>query len=88
MKILSRIEGDEQKLQVPKRDNNGNIVKSADGRAEMVCLLDKGVLPKVIADALKNANGDTDPIPPCTVCSEKLAFMAGRLESGFTNFFI
>ena len=88
MKILSRIEGDEQKLQVPKRDNNGNVVKSTDGRAEMVCLLDKDVLPKVIADALKKANGDKDPNPPCTVCSEKLAFMAGRLESGFTNFFV
>lgn len=88
MKILSRIEGDEQKLQVPKKDNNGKIVKGADGRAEMVCLLDKDVLPKVVADALKKANGGNDPNPPCTVCSEKLAFMAGRLESGFTNFFV
>ena len=88
MKVLSRIEGDEQKLQVPKRDNNGNVVKGTDGRAEMMSLLDKDALPKVIAEALKAANGGNEPNPPCTVCSEKLAFMAGRLESGFTNFFV
>ena len=88
MKILSRIEGDEQKLQVPKRDGSGNIVKDREGRAEMMSLLDKDALPKVIADALKAANGGNEPNPPCTVCSEKLAFMAGRLESGFTNFFV
>lgn len=88
MKILSRIEGDEQKLQVPKRDGAGNIIKGAEGRAEMMSLLDKDALPKVIADALKAANNGVDPNPPCTVCSEKLAFMAGRLESGFTNFFV
>ena len=86
MKVLSRIEGDEQKLRVPKRDENGEIIKGEN--AEMVCLLDDDALLKTIKAALKKANGGTDPVPTCEVCSEKLAFMAGRLEGGFTNFFV
>ena len=45
-------------------------------------------LEKTIKGALKVANGGSDPNPECSVCSGKLEFMKGRLEAGFTNFFV
>jgi len=86
MKILSRIEGDEQKLRIPKRDAMNNVVKDANGHPIMVCLLD--VLAETIPAALKAANDGKDPQPACTACTDKLTYMAGRLDGGFTNFFV
>ena len=79
MKILSRIEGDEDKLAVYK------VVNGKKERDEKT-LLD--VLDETIAAALKAANGGNDPKPECKVCKEKLEFMKGRLSGGFTNFFV
>ncbi len=78
MKILSRIEGDDQKLTIQVDDGHGGK-KAAN-------LLDE--LEKTIKGALKVANGGSDPNPECSVCSGKLEFMKGRLEAGFTNFFV
>ena len=78
MKILSRIEGDDQKLTIQVDDGHGGK-KAAN-------LLDE--LEKTIKGALKVANVGSDPSPECSVCSGKLEFMKGRLEAGFTNFFV
>ena len=78
MKILSRIEGDDQKLTIQVDDGHGGK-KAAN-------LLDE--LEKTIKGALKVANGGSDPNPECSACSGKLEFMKGRLEAGFTNFFV
>ena len=78
MKILSRIEGDDQKLTIQVDDGHGGK-KAAN-------LLDE--LEKTIKGALKVANGGSDPNPECSVCSGKLEFMKGRLEAAFTNFFV
>ncbi len=80
MKILSRIEGDEDKLAVYK------VVNGKKERDSEKTLLD--VLDETIASALKAANGDKDPDPDCKVCKDKLEFMKGRLVGGFTNFFV
>ena len=76
MKILSRIEGDEQKL----------TYLEGNGAEPSKTLLD--VLAKKIPEALKTANGGHDPTPPCEVCGKKIEFMARRLKGGFTNFFV
>lgn len=76
MKILSRIEGDDQKLRDP----------SAGNEATNRTLLD--VLGEKIPEALKGANGGNDPTPPCTACKDKIEFMKRRLDGGFTNFFV
>ena len=75
MKILSRIEGDDQKL-LYVGDNPAYNDKT---------ILD--ALKGEIAAALKVVNGGTDPVD-CTVCAKKLDFMARRLGGGFTNFFV
>ena len=75
MKILSRIEGDDQKL-LYVGDNHAYKDKT---------ILD--ALKGEIAAALKVVNGGTDPAD-CTVCAKKLDFMARRLDGGFTNFFV
>lgn len=75
MKILSRIEGDDQKL-LYVGDNPAYKDKT---------ILD--ALKGEIAAALKVVNGGTDPAD-CTVCAKKLDFMARRLGGGFTNFFV
>ena len=76
MKILSRIEGDEQKL----------TYVGADGQETDKTLLD--ILKEKISEALKVANGGNEPTPPCEVCSKKLEFMSRRIRGGFTNFFV
>lgn len=75
MKILSRIEGDDQKLLYV-----GNEPAYKDKS-----ILD--ALKGEIAAALRVANGEADPAD-CTVCAKKLDFMARRLDGGFTNFFV
>ena len=75
MKILSRIEGDDQKL-LYVGDNLAYKGKT---------ILD--ALKGEIAAALKVVNGGTDPTD-CTVCAKKLDFMARCLGGGFTNFFV
>ena len=75
MKILSRIEGDDQKL-LYVGDNPAYKDKT---------ILD--ALKGEIAAALKVVNAGTDPAD-CTVCAKKLDFMARRLGGGFTNFFV
>ena len=75
MKILSRIEGDNQKL-LYVGDNPAYKDKT---------ILD--ALKGEIAAALKVVNGGTDPAD-CAVCAKKLDFMARRLDGGFTNFFV
>ena len=75
MKILSRIEGDDQKL-LYVGDNPAYKDKT---------ILD--ALKGEIAAALRVANGGTEPTD-CTVCAKKLDFMARRLDGGFTNFFV
>ena len=76
MKILSRVEGDDQKLLDP----------SAEGEATNRNLLD--ALYEKIPAALKVANGGSDPVPPCTICKGKIEFMKRRLNGGNTNFFV
>ena len=75
MKILSRIEGDDQKL-LYVGDNPAYKDKT---------ILD--ALKGESAAALKVVNAGTDPAD-CTVCAKKLDFMARRLDGGFTNFFV
>lgn len=76
MKILSRIEGDEQKLVDP----------SPEGAETSRTLLD--VLGEKIPEALNAANGGTPPRSPCEICKGKIEFMKRRLNGGFTNFFV
>ena len=76
MKILSRIEGDEQKLVDP----------SPEGAETSRTLLD--VLGEKIPEALNAANGGTAPRSPCEICKGKIEFMKRRLNGGFTNFFV
>ena len=76
MKILSRIEGDEQKLVDP----------SLEGAETSRTLLD--VLGEKIPEALNAANGGTPPRSPCEICKGKIEFMKRRLNGGFTNFFV
>lgn len=75
MKILSRIEGDEEKL--------AYVGEEPEYKGKS--LLD--ALKAEIAKALKTANGGQEPAN-CDVCSNKLNFMKRRLQQGFTNFFV
>jgi len=75
MKVLSRIEGDAQKLEY--------VGEVADFKNMNILQ----VLQQVIPAALKKVNEDTEPVN-CSRCLDKLKFMERRLNSGFTNFFV
>lgn len=73
MKVLSRIEGDDQKL----------VYAGDDPTYKEKNLLQ--VLEAVIPAALKAAGEEA---VDCDLCVKKLKFMERRLNSGFTNFFV
>ena len=77
MKILARIEGDDQKLALVNQD---------DAETDDKTVLDR--LENVIPEARKAANDGNEPTVPCNVCREKIIFMKNRLKGGFTNFFV
>ena len=72
MKILSRIEGDDQKLAYVGDDPD------YQDETKFPTILE--VLKDKIAKLLNDAE--------CTVCDKKLDYMIKRLRGGFTNFFV